>query len=250
MATRSLNLAFLGMMCLVAALLVACYSASANQQPPTKAPETPVQAPAQSACGSGSLEACFMHRQMPEFLDRVLPMVQQFFKEQYPRVAAPRNVQLVRSGDSGLSPCRDAAGRNGRYTDNSFEYCSANQTVYIGQDTLWAFYRIGDAAPVLAIAHEWAHHVQSEAGTRFPRTAAESVRFENQADCMAGAWAKYAREKGWLEYPDDVQDINSLVRAIGSREGPGRDHGTAAERSTAFEQGFDTGLSACNRYSL
>jgi predicted metalloprotease len=104
---------------------------------------------------------------MPAFLDRVLPMVQQFFKEPYPGVAAPRDVQLVLS-----------------------------------------------------------------------------------ADCMAGAWAKYAREKGWLEYPDDVQDINSLVRAIGSREGPGRDHGTAAERSTAFEQGFDTGLSACNRYSL
>jgi predicted metalloprotease len=250
MATRLLRFVFLSTLCLSAALLVACYSASANQETPPTATATPVQAPAQSACSNGTLEACFTFRQMPEFIDRVLPMVQQFFREQYPRVAAPSDVQLVLSGDSGLSPCRDAAGRRGRYTDNSFEYCSANQTVYIGQDTLWAFYRIGDAAPVLAIAHEWAHHVQSEAGTRFPRTAAESVRFENQADCMAGAWAKYAREKGWLEYPDDVQDINSLVRAIGSREGPGRDHGTAAERSAAFEQGFSTGLSACNRYSL
>lgn len=186
---------------------------------------------------------------MPQFVERVVPMVAQFFKEQYPRVAPPRDVHLVLSGESGPSPCRDSSGGRGRYSDNSFEYCPANATIYIGQDTVWAFYRLGDAAPVLAIAHEWAHHIQSQTGARFPRTAADSVNFENQADCMAGAWTQYAQQKGWLEYPDDVQDITALVSAIGSRESPGRDHGTAAERNTAFQAGFQGGLSACNRYS-
>jgi predicted metalloprotease len=75
------------------------------------------------------------------------------------------------------------------------------------------------------------------------------VSFENQADCMAGAWSRYAREKAWLEYPDDVRDIETLVRAIGSREGPGRDHGTSAERNAAFQSGFNEGLAGCNKFS-
>ena len=190
-----------------------------------------------------------MYRQMPDFLERVVPMVSQFFREQYPRVAAPRQVKLVLAGESGFSTCRDGTGARGRYSDTSFEYCAANATIYLGQDTLWSFYRLGDAAPVLAIAHEWAHHVQTEIGVAFPRSATESVNFENQADCMAGAWTKYAQEKGWLEYPDDVRDISSLVRAIGSREGTNRDHGTAAERNAAFQAGFSTGLTACNKFS-
>jgi predicted metalloprotease len=249
MAKRFATFTKLAALLLAAAVLVACGSASATEQGPAPVATPQQNQSAQAACGSASLEGCFAFRQMPEFLDRVLPMVQQFFREHYPRLAVPKDVRLVLSGETGLSPCRDASGQRGRYTDASFEYCGANSTIYVGQDTLWAFYRIGDAAPVLAIAHEWAHHVQTEIGVRFPRTPAESVNFENQADCMAGAWAKYAREKGWLEYPDDVQDISSLVRAIGSREGLGRDHGTARERNAAFQSGFDTGLTACNRYS-
>ena len=186
---------------------------------------------------------------MPQFLDRVLPMVSQFFGEKYPRVAAPRDVKLVLAGETGSSPCRDTNGRRDGYSQESFEYCPANQTIYVGQATLWSFYRIGDAAPVLAIAHEWAHHVQAQIGVAFPRTAAQSVSFENQADCMAGAWSRYAREKAWLEYPDDVQDIETLVRAIGSHEGPGRDHGTAPERNAAFQSGFNEGLAGCNKFS-
>jgi predicted metalloprotease len=83
----------------------------------------------------------------------------------------------------------------------------------------------------------------------FPRSAAQSVGFENQADCVSGAWARYADQQGWLELPDDLGDIESLLRAIGTREGPGRDHGTAAERARAFDQGFRTGLKACNSFS-
>jgi predicted metalloprotease len=81
-----------------------------------------------------------------------------------------------------------------------------------------------------------------------PRTAAQSVRFENQADCISGAWAKYAREKGWLEEPDDIEDAGTLLQAIGSRESAGRDHGTVAERTKAFQMSLRDGIKACDSF--
>jgi predicted metalloprotease len=104
---------------------------------------------------------------------------------------------------------------------------------------------LGDAAPVVGLAHEYGHHLQSYLRLPYPRTARDSVRYENQADCIAGAWAKYASEKGWLEEADDLKDIEGLMRAIGSRESSYRDHGTTSERATAFNEGYKAGLKAC-----
>ena len=100
----------------------------------------------------------------------------------------------------------------------------------------------------MALAHEWAHHVQIMKGVVPGRTNAGSVQFENQADCLAGAFIKYPGEQGWLER-DDLDDIDGLLRAIGSREGSGRDHGTASERRAAFERGFSSGPVACNSFT-
>ena len=75
-----------------------------------------------------------------------------------------------------------------------------------------------------------------------------SVAVENQADCIAGAWAKYAKEQGWLNEQDDLQDVNSLLELIGSREGRARDHGTAAERLKAFQMSYEGGIKACNSF--
>jgi predicted metalloprotease len=191
-----------------------------------------------------SLEDRFGYNQMPQFLDAILPMVRQFFESEYPDLPAPRDVVLAPSGRAGRGAC-------GVYDDQAFEYCGANQTIYIGQDLLWPFYsRFGDAAAAIAIAHEWGHHLQTRARVGFPNSNSQSVRFENQADCVAGAWARYADQQGWLERPDDLQDVDGLLVAIGARETSRRDHGTAAERRSAFNAGFARGLEACNQYSL
>jgi len=205
--------------------------------------------PASTMCPNGSLEGCFGFEEMDRYLQAVLPMLQQFFRDLRPDLPGPRNVVYVRRGETGLQPCLDPGGRPGLATSTSFEYCGADQTIYVGQDLLWEFYRgAGDAAPAIALAHEWGHHLQVLLQVPPPRTAAQSVRFENQADCVSGAWARYADEKGWLETEDDIEDVETLIGAIGAREGAGRDHGTAQEREEAFNAGYERGLRACNAF--
>ena len=65
--------------------------------------------------------------------------------------------------------------------------------MYVGQDMLWTFYeQTGDAGPAVGLAHEFGHHIQQSMGVPAPRTAEQSTRHENQADCVAGAWTRTA----------------------------------------------------------
>jgi predicted metalloprotease len=222
-------------------LLAACGGGSSALAPaataaPTRTPQVK------------SLESAFSFNQMDSFLKSVTPIVGEFFKNQYPSIPPPRNIIYVRSGEVGATGCGSGNGRPGRADGDSYEYCPSNDTIYVGQDLLWAFFKIGDAAPVVALAHEWGHHVQAYRGLPSPRTLAQSISYENQADCIAGAWEKYAGEKGWLEVPDDIGDANALMEAIGTREVRGRDHGTTAERSAALHTGYEAGLKGCNAY--
>jgi len=196
-----------------------------------------------------TLENCFTYDQMDQFLERATSLVAEFFDTAYDRVPRPQ-VAYVADGATGRSPCTDPQGTPAAFTDQSYEYCPANRTIYIGQNALWAMYdQIGDAAPVVGLAHEWGHHVQTMTGVPAPRTQAESVNFENQADCVAGGWTKHVSDKGVLEYPDDLRDIGGLLEVIGSREGPARDHGSTRERTQSFLIGFRNGLPGCNRFS-
>ncbi len=193
-------------------------------------------------CPNGSLDGCFSYAQMSSFLNTVTPMVSQFYKVQYPKLPQPRDVVYVPNGRRASEPC-------GSYADDqAYEYCPANQTIYIGQDLLWAFYKQeGDAAPVMALAHEWGHHIQIMEGISSGKSAADSVKFENQADCLAGAFIQYSDKQGWLE-KNDIQDIDGLLEAIGSHEGRSRDHGTAQERLKSFDTGFKSGAKGCNSF--
>jgi len=192
----------------------------------------------------GSLEGCFTYSEMDDYLDAITPMVASFFEAEFENVAAPRNIVYVARGQGARGAC-------GVSDSQAYEYCSANQTIYVGQDLLWTFYRqAGDAAPAIGLAHEWAHHLQFmlDLPAFGAPTQAAAIGIENQADCIAGAWAKYAKDQCWLEEDDDLDDAAGLLQAIGSREGPGRDHGTAAERLKAFEMSYKGGIEACNSY--
>jgi predicted metalloprotease len=220
---------------LVVALALGC-STAGDKPAPSAGP-----APAAAACPRGSLEGCFGYEGMAAYLETVEPLVARFFAAQYPRLKAPRDVVLIPARASVRDGC-------GGFSDSrAFEYCPANATIYIGQDLLWSFYRrFGDAAPLAGLAHEWAHHVQFRLGVSQPRANAERVRFENQADCLSGAYIKHARDQGQIE-KDDLGDIESLLQAIGAR-GPRRDHGTAAERRQAFNLGLASGAKGCSSY--
>jgi predicted metalloprotease len=240
-AMKKLLLVFALTLSLAAVACGADRGSAVSETPPQTEPAASAPGPAATAEPAQSLEGRFSHGEMGAYLDAIAPMVAQFFAEQYPRLP-DANLVYIPSGRAARTAC-------GVSDSAAYEYCGANQTIYVGQDLLWAFYRqAGDAAPALALAHEWGHHVQVMLGVPFARTAAQSVNFENQADCFAGAWARYADEQGWLETEDDLQDINALMRLIGSSETSRRDHGTVAERTAAFESAYEGGLKACNAY--
>lgn len=199
------------------------------------------QPDADDPCG-GSLEGCFSYDEMDDYIAAVLPMVAEYFETAYEGVPGPRDVVYIPNG----RVARTACGSSG---SDAYEYCTGDRTIYVGQDLVWAFYRhAGDAAPAVALAHEWGHHLQNVLGVPFARTRSQAIALENQADCVSGAWARYAESEGWLETDDDIGDVGTLMRLIGSRESRARDHGTTAERARAFESGFGEGITACNAY--
>jgi predicted metalloprotease len=243
----------LGVLAVAFALLLAgcaSWTGGSGSSPATQstasAPAATAPAPSQTSaaaarCG-GSLEGCFSYAEMDDYLDAIVPMVAQFFETAYPDVAGPRDIVYIPHGR--------AAASCGGYSDSmAYEYCTANQTIYVGQDLLWSFYRqAGDAAPAIGLAHEWGHHLQYMLNVPLARTASQSIKFENQADCISGAWARYADEQGWLETDDDIADIEVLLEAIGSSESSARDHGTPSERADAFYRAYEKGIEACNAY--
>ncbi len=211
--------------------------------PPT---QTATDATPEPSGSVESLEGLYDYDTMDVFADRVVrELVNPWVRDTWPGMPLP-DVVYVASGESGPQPCTDADGNPAEYSDISYEYCPADATVYLGQETLWELYSgTGDAGPAMGIAHEFGHHIQYELGVSEPRTIAQSIDFENQADCLSGAWARYGDEQEWLETPDDLEDIEMMFPIIASAEGEDRDHGTLEEREQAFADGFEGGVVAC-----
>lgn len=185
---------------------------------------------------------------MDDYVDAVVgEFLNPWLNETWPGMREPF-VMYVPSGATGPQDCTDFDGNPGFFTGFSYEYCPADMTVYLGQDTLWEFFsETGDAGPAMGMAHEYGHHIQYQLGVRSPRTAAESVEFENQADCASGAWARWMQEREALETEDDLRDIGRMFPIIASAEDEGadRDHGTIEEREQAFSDGFRSGPAGC-----
>jgi predicted metalloprotease len=134
---------------------------------------------------------------------------------------------------SAMSPCGTASGPF---------YCGANQAMYLDRSfMLDQLNGIGDFAPAIIIAHEIGHHLQWQLGL----LGAMSIQKELQADCFAGAWARNANQRGFL----DSGDVNeAMISLFGVGDQPGvpwfspTAHGTPQQRQNAFSFGFNGGI--------
>ena len=131
--------------------------------------------------------------------------------------------------------------------DNAF-YCSADHSIYYDRNFLAnELADNGDFEPVLIIAHEWGHLVQSLVGILSDETY-YSIQIELQADCLAGVWAADADSRGVMEKGDFEEGIIGLFR-VGDPEDAPFDpdaHGTSGQRIDSFTNGFKHGLEACS----
>jgi predicted metalloprotease len=103
---------------------------------------------------------------------------------------------------------------------------------------------IGDFAPILVLAHEWGHHLQTVLGI----APSPGNTCELQADCLAGAYASDAAQRGLLD-PGDITEAVAMSAAAGDPLGLPQDtpgaHGINDDRVTAFMCGYLGGVGAC-----
>ena len=102
------------------------------------------------------------------------------------------------------------------------------------------------------LAHEVTHHFQRSVRMTPAQTPNEQIRYENQADCGAGAFMSYAEKRGRLDRADDLRDLAGSLTAAGEAESDQQSHGTIRERLAAFDRAFlgswDPPLVACNTF--
>jgi uncharacterized protein len=205
-----------------------------------------------------------------QFVRRVLGTTEDVWNDVFQRNRSQyREPTLVLFTGQVQSACGRAGASVGPF------YCPADEKVYIDLsffDELRSRFRApGDFAQGYVIAHEVGHHVQNLLGTsdkvtqlqQRARSEAQandlSVRLELQADCYAGVWGFYAKQKNILD-PGDLEEALRAASAIGDdtlqRQSGGRvvpdsfTHGSSEQRMRWFHAGFDTGdLRRCDTFS-
>ena len=149
--------------------------------------------------------------------------------------------------------------------DSAALYCSADDTIYVGQQFAADLYAgvlrglpgeaagfgraAGDFAVAYVVAHEYAHNLQQELGIFNNRVGPRARPFELQADCLAGTWAYSVYAEGDLQ-PGDLEEATNAALAVGDFDvGNAQHHGTPTERRDALLAGFNSGdPSVCQRY--
>jgi len=177
------------------------------------------------------------------------------------------DARLVLFRDVVQSACGTAESATGPF------YCPGDHKVYLDlaffDELDRRFGAPGDFAQAYVIAHELGHHVQSLLGiSNRVRNAQQanpnevnplSVRLELQADCFAGVWGNSTQQRNILE-AGDVDEGLAAAAAVGDdrlqKQARGHvnpetfTHGTSAQRTYWFRQGFQTGdVKACDTFS-
>jgi uncharacterized protein len=133
-------------------------------------------------------------------------------------------------------------------------YCPPDEKAYVDlsffKELANRFDAPGDFARVYVLAHELGHHVQTITDAPRGSSNEDSVRFELQADCLAGVWANSAQDRGMFE-PGDLDEGLAAAAAVGDdriQSQAGTDvnpetwtHGSSEQRVAAFRTGFHSG---------
>ncbi|MCM3117860.1 zinc metallopeptidase [Neobacillus sp. MER 74] len=213
-----------------------------------QASDTGSQAPAPYQESAGEKE-------LADFVSVVLADTEDVWSDEFKKKGLQyENPKLVLYTGSVQSACGSASSAVGPF------YCPGDHKLYIDlsfyQELKQKFQAPGDFAMAYVIAHEVGHHVQTllhsgdQASQARKRSNEYSVRFELQADYLAGVWAHYAQGKGYLEKGDLEEAVNA-ASAVGDdniqKKSQGYvvpesfTHGTSEQRKRWFTKGFKNG---------
>jgi predicted metalloprotease len=206
--------------------------------------------PSGFSCPNQNLRGCFTSAdEMVTYYEFVLPFIDAFFQQTWPKLPLPTHIYFMSTGSSMQEACGDASNGSNQANDTSYEFCPADNNVYLGERLAFALYsQAGDVAPATGLAHELGHHIQSLTGVPVPQSNEQTLVHENQADCVSGAFLGFANTHKWLE-PGDAPVLKNYLELIASSENdPNRTHGDFQERGAALQLGGQQDIQACNTF--
>ena len=114
----------------------------------------------------------------------------------------------------------------------------------------------GDMGPVVVLAHEYGHAIQHLAGLVEVTDTATATVAEQQADCFAGVYMRWVADgksprftlstgEGLAKLLMVMIGIRDPLMSVDDPEQRRLVHGSAFERVTAFQFGFDGGVPTC-----
>lgn len=191
--------------------------------------------------------------ELAEFVSVVLADTEQVWTKLFEeRGLVYEEPTLVIYNDSVQSACGTAGSSVGPF------YCPGDHKLYIDlsfyNELKREFQAPGDFAMAYVVAHEVGHHVQTllETDKNQQRTSSNdySVRFELQADYLAGVWAHHAESMDLLE-EGDLEEAITAASAVGDDTIQKRaqgyvvpesfTHGSSEQRMRWFKRGFNSG---------
>jgi uncharacterized protein len=202
-----------------------------------------------------SMEVTDQEKELADFVSVVLADTEDIWSQEFvKRGLTYEEPKLVLFSDSVQSACGAASSSVGPF------YCPGDHKLYIDlhfyEELKQRFKAPGDFAMAYVIAHEVGHHVQtllntgSQVSPEQKRSNEYSIRFELQADYLAGVWAHYAQGKGYLE-KGDLEEALNAAHAVGDdniqKKSQGYvvpesfTHGTSEQRERWFNKGFTNG---------
>ncbi len=204
-----------------------------------------------------------------EFMSTVLADTEDTWGQIFQQMGrAYERPKLVLFSTAVQSACGTSASAVGPF------YCPLDSQVYLDltffQELDQRFGAPGDFAQAYVVAHEVGHHVQNllgisdEVRNRQQRSSSEeeanglSVKLELQADCLAGVWGYYAKQRQMLE-SGDVEEGLGAAAAVGDdqlQKQAGRSvspeswtHGSSQMRVSWFNRGFGSGqINSCDTF--
>ena len=116
-------------------------------------------------------------------------------------------------------------------TEDWIFYCAADNAIYVGPGNLERVELSGVGAVQFMVAHEIGHHVQDLLDASFSTDyAADTVKYENQATCMAGVWFYELDAEG------TPSDINAAMTYLSTATDDV--HGSAQDQIDALLKGY------------
>ncbi|OKP96285.1 neutral zinc metallopeptidase [Paenibacillus sp. P46E] len=209
---------------------------------------------------SAPYEQTAQEKELADFVSVVLADTEEVwsgvFQEEGKTYQDPTLVLYTGSVDSACGTATSAVGPF---------YCPGDAKLYIDlsfyDELQQRFQAPGDFAMAYVIAHEVGHHVQTLLGTTEKLDSVRQsmsekeynkyqVRFELQADYLAGVWAKHAQGMNLLE-EGDLDEALTAASAVGDdtiqKQAQGYavpdsfTHGTSEQRKRWFYKGFRSG---------